>query len=221
MSVGEFTSVLGVLGGIALFCWALYEWRDAQQWKRADKLETFIREFDSDKQLLRGRVVLDWKWRTVDIGDTKVTVTNDEALLALRVHTQFANAAESRYSAEQTQIRDALDAILGFFDRLCLAVSARLVDGDHARRYFRYWLCKLVTYESHPVEQDTAPAAKAGGTPAARIAEYIAAYGNMEMVMSLCKVFGVRPPPEVADRAERAAREQPSHYIEPEIERAM
>ena len=116
MNVGDATAILGVLGGIALFAWGLYQWQDSQQWRRAEKLELFIKEFDSNELLVFGRVVLDWTRRTVVFQAKSVTVSNTDALLALRVHSNLpehnVDGTVGLYTGSQPQIRDALDALL-------------------------------------------------------------------------------------------------------------
>jgi hypothetical protein len=220
-TISDVVSVLGVFGGIVLFGRALYEWRDAQQWKRADKLEGFIKEFETEPLLVFGRSVIDWTRRTVDYRERKsVTISNTDALLALRIHTELkvdpTEAENDReYTGEQPLIRDALDTLLNFFDRLAVAVSTELVDADHARVFFRYWLWKLVTYNAHPVEKEdkqTRHAAK--GTPEERMARYIAEYGNIELVVALCRLFGVKAPQALV-QAESAA--QDTHWVEPVV----
>jgi len=217
MSAGSFTSVLGVFGGMFLWCWSLYEWRDAQQWKRATRLDDLIREFDTTPLLQIGRVVIDWAFRTVDDGPTRRHISNNDAILALRVYKSDP-LTNGQYEGEQARIRDGLDALLTFFERLHVAVSTRSVEIAHARHFFRYWLWVLVTYKWHEVgnaDVDTVREfVQKKGSVAACVADYIAEYGNIETIVRLCQQLGVPPPNELIERAERKRLERP-RWIEP------
>lgn len=219
MNLSDIISIIGVFGGIVLFGRAIFEWRDAQQWKRAEKLEAFINEFETEPLLTFGRSVLDWTCRTVPYGERLVTIKNSEALLALRIHTEIdpdaADDDDHQYRGEQPLIRDSLDALLSFFDRLTIAVSAQLIDADHARLYFRYWLWKLVTYDAHPIAEDAPQRVRSRGTPEQRVAKYMAEYGNIELVILLCRLFGVVIPAPL-ERAESEARKTRANvWVEP------
>ena len=193
MSIEELTAVCGVIGGIVLFGFALHQWRDSLQWRRAEKLDAIIRDFDSVPLLLLGRTIVDWTARTVTYEDRDVTITNVDALLALRDHRSLDEG--TKFPGQQPLIRDALDRLLSFFEQLNLAIATRLVDRQHAKRFFAYWVAKLVTFDQHPIEGNGTPVVPPEeGSPEARMARYIKAYANIDAIIELCEQLEVAVP---------------------------
>lgn len=203
MTFDEYMKLVGLAGAIILFAWGLYQWRDGQQWKRADKLDGFITDFDSNELLVLGRMILDWTRREVTYKERTVTISNTDVILALRLHSNLpqdnTDDTVGKYTGEQPLIRDALDALLGFFDRLYIAIDTGLIDKNHARSFFRYWVERLVYLDSHALEKETQTTVGAQGTLPARIAAYVGEYGNIAMTDGLCTYLDVERPKEWRD----------------------
>ncbi|MCC7539351.1 MAG: hypothetical protein IT379_24215 [Deltaproteobacteria bacterium] len=175
---------------VIAFYKGLLEWRVAQRWKRAERLDSFIEGFEKDEMLRLACQILDWTVRSVDApgGQGKVSWTSGDVLLALRVHYEHPGV---QYDPPQALIRDALDRLLTFLGRLESAVTTGLVDADPTLAYFGYWLERLQSMDMHTNHDPAAPAA---------MRHYVAAYGDARAIDRLI---------ELADAKQRAQGERP------------
>jgi hypothetical protein len=182
-------AVLTLVGAGVAFVLSLLQWRRAQAWQRADKLDTFIEKFESDELLRLATLVVDWELRETKFRGRNLEICNQDALLALRHHDEVPE--HSDFGDKQPTIRDAYDALLAFFQRLEVSISNGLIDAEPATAYFAYWLEHFLRFDRHP---DEGGKILKGITPEAKVAAYIEAYGDMESIERLCRSFDVEPP---------------------------
>jgi len=180
--------VLGVLGGAVLFLWALWQWRESQRWKRAERLDGLITLFESSPLLRLATHALDWNERAVAFEGTQVKWNSACVLDALRVHKEYDDVT---YPEPQALLRDAFDALLGFLARLETAIQGGLVDQRVAVGYFQYWLKRMHSMEEHA---DRDPAA------AERMGRYEREYGDASLLNRLYVRGGLAPRPEFVAR---------------------
>jgi len=179
-------TVVGLLGAACGSWWALKQWRVDQQWKRAERLDRLIEQFEADDALSVARTLLDWEEGVVTRGGAKgASITNEDVVMGLRDHGKRG----ADFSAgNQALVRDALDAVLSFFTRLEVALAGSLLDERPAASYFQYWLLRLLTMDQHHA---IGVAEVKGVPPTVLLREYIAAYGDPELIASLATRFGV------------------------------
>lgn len=208
-------NTVALVGAAIAFCTGLRQWRRAQTWQRAEKLDKFIEKFDSDKLLRLAAIIIDWTERRVTFEGRPFTVTNKEALLALRDHRtikklspveeqdmkneQDLNKKDPMFPGEQSTLRDSYDALLGFFERLELAISSKLIDAKPAKACFSYWLEHFLLFDKHPDRDGVLN----GITPQAMVVGYIVAYGDYQSILRLCDHFSITPPPGLTEEKER------------------
>jgi len=185
--------LLTLAGGALAFWLGLRQWAVSQQWQRAEQLDKFVTEFESNDKLLLAATLLDWTDRKTQYGKQKLTIRNAEVLLALRPHTEMKpdDEDEGNYTGNQPLLRDAYDALLSFFVRLELALEGGLVDARAAGKYFRYWLERWMTMDRHGDDERVLK----GRSPAEMAAAYTRAYGDPESLLSLGRRLGVATPP--------------------------
>jgi hypothetical protein len=183
-----FLAVITMAGAAVAFFIGWMQWRRGQEWQRAEQLDKFIRQFESDELLKLATVVLDWKDRAVKFRGQDFKMRNRDVLLALRKHQSPEDPDE--FPGEQPTLRDAYDALLAFFNRLEIAIKTELIDSAPAKAYFAYWLERLVTFDQHTAESDV----DNGADPAKLVAKYISAYSDEESIKRLCKEFEIEAP---------------------------
>jgi hypothetical protein len=82
---------------------------------------------------------VDWTFRVVTYNEKTVKVTNQDVLLALRRHHEDG---VGKFDGNQALVRDCLDAMLAFFNRIETALSTGLIEEAPTRRHFEYWLTR-------------------------------------------------------------------------------
>lgn len=207
-------NTVALVGAAVAFCIGLHQWRRAQTWQRAEKFDKFVEKFDSDELLRLAAIVVDWTERRVTFEGRPLTVTNKESLLALRDHRtiklpsveeeclsneQNLSKKDPMFPGEQSTLRDAYDALLGFFERLELAISSQLIDATPAKACFSYWLEHFLLFDKHPDRDGVLN----GITPQAIVVGYIVAYGDSQSISRLCKHFSITPPAGLTGEKER------------------
>lgn len=161
----------------------LFEWREQQKWMRNEKLDTMIKDFESDAYLRLASVTLDWTNRKTRHLDREIVVRNEDALEALRVHGR--NLEEESFPGEQAALRDAYDALLSFFLRLEIALENGLVDVIPAEQYFGYWLERWTKFDRHPANGKSID----GKTPQEAVRAFENAYADRMALQSLRRRF--------------------------------
>lgn len=181
--------IASLIGAIVAFILSLRQWRQGQAWQRAQKLDELITKWESDELLRLDANVLDWSSRDVTFRSAPFRIDNDEALLALRVHSTIVAGADkpSMFPGGQATLRDAYDALLSFFQRLEVAISGGLIDPVAASGFFRYWLERWVHFDRHRDRNNVLN----GLAPATMTAGYVQAYGSPASFARLVKAFGL------------------------------
>lgn len=178
-----------VLGAAIAFGFSLHQWRRGQAWQQAQKMDDFVREFESSDLLCLVKLIIDWTRRQdVPFRDRKLVITNSDSLLALRVHTEMGQTP--KFDGEQALFRDAYDALLSFFSRLELAITTDLIKREPAKRYFAYWLQHFLIFDKHPDEKQLLQSQ----SPEQMVVRYIKAYGDSSSIARLCQLFNLPVP---------------------------
>jgi hypothetical protein len=174
-----------IVSAAVAFGFGLYQWRRGQAWQRAEQMDKFVQQFEKDELLQLAATIVDWERRTVKFRDKELTVTNTDALLALRNHKDMGEKPE--FGGEQATLRDAYDALLAFFARLELGLSTKLIDVAPAKQYFDYWLQHFLSFDQHPDKKKLLR----GKSPQEMVAGYIKAYGDPESIQRLRQLLDV------------------------------
>jgi len=165
------TLLLAIVASIA----ALVQWRRDQSWKRAEKLDSMFKEFESNRLIQIACRILDWNRGKFSFPDgDKIEFEHEDVVKSLVLHDEVK---ECTFTQTQARMRDAYDSLLSFFDRLESAIDGGLVDGPKALRLFGYWIQHL---DKMPEHQDCGQAAM----------KYIARYGSLGSFDSLCGRIG-------------------------------
>jgi hypothetical protein len=144
------TTALAVIGALA----ALFQWRRDQAWKRAEKLDQFYTEFNSNRLIQIACRVMDWSRGNFKFPDgDAVSFTTDDVRKSLAVH---GNDPDLTFTTTQARLRDSYDAFLGFLERLHAAVEEGLVSEKPAMTLFGYWIWHFADMPEHPACADRA-----------------------------------------------------------------
>lgn len=139
----------GALGGIV----ALVQWRRDQMWKKAEKLDSMYKEFEGHRLIQIACRVMDWERGNFKFPDGEELRFNDtDVLKSLVVH----GAEDLTFTATQTRMRDAYDALLAFFIRLYTAIDSGLVDRKPAAKLFGYWVNHFAEMPEHDCAESSA-----------------------------------------------------------------
>jgi hypothetical protein len=172
--------ILGLAGGGLASWWGLRQWNEGQRWKKAERLDKLIAEFETSPTLRFATKVLDWEELRVQVtpGDV-VKFTSEEIREALRIHWDFVESPN--YPPPQDRIREALDALLAFFARLDREIKTHLIEAGAAFQHFGYWLYRLYNMREHAEVRNPEDAALV----AMLTRRYETAYGDPDAMTSL------------------------------------
>ena len=187
-------TILGMGGAVIAFQHTIREWRDSQRWKKSERLDKLIEGFESDKYTQVACTAIDWTARRSQFGDRDIVITNNDVLLALRPHA-FLESGDT-YPGEQSTLREAFDALLNFFCRIEFEMESDRLDPEPTKPYFSYWLERFVTMDRHPDKEHVL----GGKTPSQMVAEYIAAYSDIHVIVKLCRRFNIDVPRPLIDK---------------------
>jgi len=137
-------AVLALVGGIVGFTVALYQYRVAQRWKRAEWVAGEMRGFLDDPWVRVACTLIDWGARKVHLppaATEEVLVTDDEIRMALVHHQERPNG----FSPKEALIRDTFDRFLDGIERCAAHVRSRLVSETDFAPYLSYWAFHIQT----------------------------------------------------------------------------
>lgn len=141
--IDALTLCFALIGGIT----ALVQWRRDQAWKRAEKLDSMYKEFEGSRLIQIACRVLDWSRGNFKFPDgEELRFTDEDVKKSFVVHGD----EDLTFTATQTRMRDAYDALLSFFERLESAIDGGLVNSEAAMRLFGYWVKHFDEMPEHP-----------------------------------------------------------------------
>jgi len=137
---------IGVAAAVAAFVVGLWQYRTAQQWKRAEFVAAEMKAFFADAQVATALILIDYSEIKLDPSGriSKTGRRFDDAMVisALAVHTKFAGEIE-KFGEEEMQARLAFDALLTGLERFDHYVRAGLIEIDDLKVYLDYWIDKM------------------------------------------------------------------------------
>jgi len=140
----EIADVLKLIGALTVFALGLYQYAQAQKWKRREFIAAQIKEFEANKDIQIMMTILDWTDRKVyfpsEAGGDPVELRVDDQVLCSAL---LPHEAAGRYDRYEVLIRDRVDRFLEMLVRLENFVDARLISVDELRPYMHYWI-KLI-----------------------------------------------------------------------------
>jgi hypothetical protein len=166
--VGAFIGLVG--GGVALF----NSWK-AVCWKRAELANSYLRDFDSNPELVFAGRCLDWNGGKLVLPDNLRAYMPDNAQIIQHDRTVFANALRPDLRIDEidkdprTQIyRTSIDSFLSWLSLVASALDRKLFTAADMEEV-GYWVAKI---ESDPV-----------------IIEFVIAYGYGENINKLIRRY--------------------------------
>ncbi len=162
--VGAFVGLVG--GGVALF----NSWK-AVRWKRAELASSYLRDFDSNPELVFAGRCLDWQGGKLVLPENLRAYMPDNAQIIQHDRAVFANALRPDLRIDEidedprTQIyRTSIDSFLSWLSLVASALDRKLFTAADMEE-IGYWVAKI---ESDPV-----------------IIEFVIAYGYGENINKL------------------------------------
>lgn len=129
---------LTLVGAVIGFGVALYQYRIAQRWKRAEWVAAEMRAFLDDPWVRVACALIDWGARKVHLppeSPDEVMVTDDEVSAALVHHRDRPGG----FHPKEALIRDAFDRFLDGMERCAAHVQSHLVSTSDFAPYLSYW----------------------------------------------------------------------------------
>ncbi len=150
MTPSDWIAIVGIAGGLIAFGAGLWQYRRAQQWKRAEFVAEQMKSFESNLKIRLALQMLDWNSRTYELatgeaGATTDTIIDDELLASALVHH---TTRPDGFRPPETQIRDCFDALFAHLERFEHYIQTGLVTPGDIRPYLEYWLDILGNRES-------------------------------------------------------------------------
>ena len=166
--VGAFIGLVG--GGVALF----NSWK-AVCWKRAELANSYLRDFDSNPELVFAGRCLDWNGGKLVLPDNLRAYMPDNAQVIQHDRRVFANALRPDLRIDEidndprTQIyRTSIDSFLSWLSLVASALDRKLFKAEDMEE-IGYWVAKI---ESDPA-----------------IIEFVVAYGYGENIDKLIRRY--------------------------------
>lgn len=137
--------LVGVLAACAAFASGLWQYRRAQQWKRAEFVASEIKAFEEDETIAKALIMLDHNRRHIqlfpkpkedDPQNGFVEVTDEVITSALTHHRHRPKG----FTAVEIAIRDSFDRLLDRLERFENFIQAGLVSPKEFRPYIVYWV---------------------------------------------------------------------------------
>ena len=141
MTSSDWIAVVGVISGIIAFCVGLWQYRRAQQWKRAEFVAEQMKTFESNLKIKLALQMLDYNSRTYELaigenGETITTTIDDKILSSALMHH---SKRPDGFRPAEAQIRDCFDELFNNFERFEHYIEAGLVTIADIRPYLDYW----------------------------------------------------------------------------------
>lgn len=130
--------------GLAGFAFGLFQFWDAQRWKRSEFAARQLERIQSDPLLVTATRVLDWSHRELPV---PLSLRKSEAPEEMYFeHTWVALASgiqpeskEDNFTREQVIYRDVFDALFVYFEEVNHYIEIGLIDSKQVRS-LKYWL---------------------------------------------------------------------------------
>ena len=164
-------SLLGFIGAISAFTFAIFQYRKAEKWKRMQFVADEVRELEADPKIQNALLMVDWGARKINLylvpepkPEDLVKITREVQWRALLPHTikhdcdeylaladkgAFTTTGEIRperdrgFNVTEALIRDTYDAFLTRLDRLETFIDAGLISARDLRPFIAYWVNAL------------------------------------------------------------------------------
>jgi hypothetical protein len=166
--VGAFVGLVG--GGVALF----NSWK-AVPWKRAELANSYLRDFDSNPELVFAGRCLDWQGGKLVLPDNLRAYMPDNAQIIQHDRAVFANALRPDLRIDEldkdprTQIyRTSIDSFLSWLSLVASALDRKLFTAADMEE-IGYWVAKV---QSDPI-----------------IIKFVVAYGYGENINKLIRRY--------------------------------
>ena len=182
-----------ILGG-------LYQFMQAQRWKRAEWVASETKAFLGDPEVKNALHMLDWNGRilpthgNVNMKNSTFVFHSDMLLTALYSDSTLPKRPETglfrKYTAEELVMRDCFDRMLDGLERFQVFVESGLVSTQELQPYLRYWIRLIGDDQKNPRKEPHV---------VRRLWVYIDEYGY-KRVQKLCLAFGFDITPGKLDR---------------------
>jgi hypothetical protein len=136
----EWLAALVALVGVPA---ALWQYLQAQRWKRAEWVAQEVKEFLQDPGVASALLMLDWKARALPLLlpglETEKQFDYEEEML-IHALTSHSSHAKRPYTHAEVSIRDSFDRLLGGLERFQNFIDVGLITRREVAPYLQYWI---------------------------------------------------------------------------------
>jgi hypothetical protein len=143
----DLLKAVALLGAAIAFGIGLFQYRRAQQWKRAEWVAQEMKLLFGNLRVQSALLMIDWGSRRIplypereNVTDRYVLLTNEMVARALMLHSERSEG----FSDLEADIREAFDQLLDGFERFNAYVEAGLVKLSDLRPYLKYWATNIL-----------------------------------------------------------------------------
>ncbi|RPH33075.1 MAG: hypothetical protein EHM93_06560 [Bacteroidales bacterium] len=182
----SFSDTLTIMGAIAAFIIALYQYKKSQRWKRAEFVYQLITSFKDDFNVKRAFRILDWNRIDIPLLENEIEGKNnfwfdDELFVSsLRVHFEM-NKDEDGFSDEEAIVRLITDDFLDKLGMFYHYINKGLISKDDVQTYLIYWI-RIIADKNNPSKSNVVRE---------HLWKYILQY-KFNDVVSLCELFSYK-----------------------------
>jgi len=162
LHLDDYLKILGLLGTLTAFGVGLFQYRNAQRWKRAEFVANEMKDFLAAPRVQKALLLIDWGHREIPLlenrapDESQVIVTRQMQTMGLRPHILLdrtgsdpetfvvdESVSGEGFSPAQAAIRDCYDAFLDGLERFASYAKAGLIDISSLRPYIGYWVADI------------------------------------------------------------------------------
>ncbi len=142
----DLLKAMALFGASAAFAIGLFQYRKAQQWKRAEWVAQEMKLILGDETVQMTLILIDWSGRRVKLFPNKsveaeryARLSDEEIARALEHHGHRVGG----FSEQEAAVRDIFDRFLDNLERLSSYVKTGLVTLSDVRPYLSYWANRI------------------------------------------------------------------------------
>jgi hypothetical protein len=161
-SLKDYLEVIGTILTLLTIGFGILQYKKAQKWKRLEFVSNEIDQFESDKDIINARFMLDWDERYIELyyddkqlnSENRFVLVND-AMIKKALLSESSNPDwDKNFTSNEIRIRDTFDVLFGYFAGFYANIRTGLVSFDEYYPHIKYWLDILSNPENDSKDEE-------------------------------------------------------------------
>jgi hypothetical protein len=142
MAVENWLTLAGATGGLIAFCVGLWQYSQAQRWKRLEFVAAEIKEFERTPSIQNTFLMLDWDERAIEFYPEGNNRRESERVIVVDAELiqKSLSIQQEVFSDREVAVRDTFDEFFNHLERFDHYLVSGLVKYSEFHPYLAYWL---------------------------------------------------------------------------------